>query len=201
MPTSPMFPGLPGPTLHLAQYEPADALLSASPLALLIGMLLDQQFPMERAFLGPYLLAERLGGSLHADRIAGYDPESFAALAAGPPAVHRFPGAMASRIQALCRLVVELYGGDAEALWRGAADGAELARRLVELPGFGAQKAKIFAALLGKQFGVRPPGWREAAAPYTEDGSFRSVADVTDAESLQRVRDHKAAAKRAAKGS
>jgi uncharacterized HhH-GPD family protein len=190
----------PRPTLHLAQHEDADRLLSADPLALLIAMLLDQQIPMEHAFRGPYTLAERLGGPPDAADIATRDAESFAALAAQPPAIHRFPSSMAARIQALCRHIVDSYEGHADAVWLGAADGAALQRRLVALPGFGAQKAKIFAALLGKQLNVRPPGWREAAAPYTADGGFLSVADVTDAESLTRVRASKQAQKRAAKG-
>ncbi|MEP6463226.1 MAG: HhH-GPD-type base excision DNA repair protein [Frankiaceae bacterium] len=193
-------PPSPGPTLSLAQHPEADALLNANPLALLIAMLLDQQIPMERAFLGPYVLAERLGGRLEAADIADRDAEEFTELAARPPAIHRFPASMATRIQALCRHLVESYGGRAEAVWEDAADGAELQRRLVALPGFGAQKAKIFAALLGKQVGVRPPGWAKAAAPYTAEGQFQSVADVVDAESIERVRAHKSAQKRAAKG-
>ncbi len=193
----------PGPapgTLHLAQHAEADALLSANPLALLIAMLLDQQIPMERAFLSPYLLAQRLGGALEAADIAGRDPAEFAALAAEVPAIHRFPGSMATRIQALCRHLLACYGGSAQRVWDDAVDGADLQRRLVALPGFGAQKAKIFAALLGKQLGVRPPGWRAAAAPYAAAGVFHSVADVTDAASIERVRAHKQAQKRAAKG-
>lgn len=189
----------PGPQLHLAQHAGADALLSANPLSLVIAMLLDQQIPMERAFLGPYILAERLGGRLDAAEIADRDPSEFAALAAGPPAVHRFPTSMAARIQALCRHLVEHYGGRAEAVWQDAADGGDLQRRLVALPGFGAQKGKVFAALLGKQLAVQPPGWREAAAPYSSDGEFRSVADVTDTASVDKVRAYKQAQKRAAK--
>jgi len=185
--------------LSLTQDDAADALLTDSPLALVIAMVLDQQVPMERAFLAPLTLQERLGGSLDAADIAARDPAEFAALAAEPPAIHRFPGSMAGRIQALCLQLVEHYGGVADAVWRDVPDGAELQRRLVALPGFGAQKAKIFAALLGKQLGVRPAGWREAAAPYAEEGCYRSVADVVDAASIERVRASKAAAKRAAK--
>lgn len=191
----------PRPTLQLAQHPEADALLSANPLALLVAMLLDQQIPMERAFLGPYVLAERLGGRLDVAEIAARHPAEFSALAAGPPAIHRFPGSMATRIQALCREIVGSYGGQAEAVWQQATDGADLQRRLVALPGFGVQKAQIFAALLGKQLGVQPPGWRKAAAPYTAEGVFLSVADVTDAESIERVRAYKQTQKRAAKGS
>jgi uncharacterized HhH-GPD family protein len=188
-------------TLRLAQDPDADALLTNDPLALLMGMLLDQQFPLEWAFRAPWRLAQRMERtSLDAAEIAGYDPEAFVKLMAGPPALHRYPAAMAERVQALCRLVVEQYGGDAAALWRTAGTGKELLARLRALPGFGEQKARIFVALLGKQLGVRPEGWREVAGPYGEDGSRRSAADVTDAETLAEVRAFKQAAKRAAKG-
>jgi uncharacterized HhH-GPD family protein len=187
-------------TLRIAQQPDADALLDRDPLALLVGMLLDQQFPMERAFAGSYLLAQRMGvDHLDANDIADYDPEKFATLFVGPPAIHRFPGAMAARVQALARLLVADYDGSAESVWKGAKSGAELHGRVATLPGFGQQKARIFVALLGKQRGVRPRGWREAAGPYGEDGSFRSVADVTSPESLQKVRDHKKEMKAAAK--
>jgi len=192
-------------TLRLVQEPSADAFLAADPLALLIGMLLDQQFPMERAFAGPHLLAQRLGldpdsGSrLDTSAIADADPEQFAALFVGPPAVHRFPGAMAGRVQALCRQIAEKYDGDASALWTTASSGGELLNRVRALPGFGEQKARIFVALLGKQLGVRPEGWREAAGPYGNDGSARSVADVTSPETLQKVREFKRAAKAAQK--
>jgi uncharacterized HhH-GPD family protein len=187
-------------TLQIAQQPDADALLDRDPLALLVGMLLDQQFPMERAFAGSYILAQRMGVDLlDAHDIAEYDPEKFATLFVGPPAIHRFPGAMAARVQALARLLVADYDGSAEALWKGAKSGAELHGRIATLPGFGQQKARIFVALLGKQRGVRPRGWREAAGAYGEDGSFRSVADVVSPESLQKVRDHKKEMKAAAK--
>ena len=187
-------------TLRLAQNPEADALLSRSPLAALIGMLLDQQIPMEWAFTGPYTLLERLGGDdLDAHRIAGYDPGEFAALVSEKPAVHRYPGSMAKRVQQLCQYLDQHYDGDASAVWRDTGSGAELLARLVELPGFGKQKAQIFLALLGKQFGVRPEGWREAAGPFGEQDSFRSVADITGPESLEQVRAHKQEAKRAAK--
>ena len=189
------------PDLCLAQDPDADALLTNDPLALLMGMLLDQQFPLEWAFRAPWRLAQRMERtSLDVAEIAGYDPEAFVKLMAGPPALHRYPAAMAERVQALCRLVLEQYGGDAAALWRTAGTGKELLARLRALPGFGEQKARIFVALLGKQLGVRPEGWREVAGPYGEDESRRSAADVTDAETLAEVRAFKQAAKRAAKG-
>jgi uncharacterized HhH-GPD family protein len=179
----------------------SDALLTRDPFALLAGMLLDQQFPMERAFAGPQRIVERLGiDHLDPAVVAAHDPEVFAALCATPPAVHRYPGSMAARLQALARIVLEEYGGDASALWNGASDGAQLLARLRALPGFGDAKARIFVALLGKQRGVQPPGWREAAGAYADEGSYRSVADVVDADSLTRVRAYKQEQKRAAKG-
>ena len=186
------------PTLHLSQDPDADALLSSDPLALLLGMLLDQQIPMEKAFKGPAVLQERLG-RLDAETIASHEPEAFAALVAQPPAVHRFPGSMAKRLQDLCRALVEQHDGRAEAVWEGVEDGTELLRRLEALPGFGRQKAQIFVALLGKQLGVRPRGWREAAGAYGEDGALRSVADVVSPETLQQVRAYKQSVKAAAK--
>ncbi|WP_330458689.1 Fe-S cluster assembly protein HesB [Streptomyces sp. NBC_00820] len=187
-------------TLHLAQDPEADALLGRSPLAALTGMLLDQQIPMEWAFKGPETIARRMGGDdLDAHDIAARDPEAFAALLSEKPAVHRYPGSMAKRVQQLCQYLVEHYDGDAEAVWRGVTDGPELLRRLQELPGFGKQKAQIFLALLGKQLGVRPKGWREAAGAYGEAGSHRSVADITGPESLVKVRAHKQEMKAAAK--
>lgn len=182
-------------TLRLTGDPAADDLLTRDPLALLIGMLLDQRIPMEKAFAGPRLLAQRLGTDpLDAEVIASIDPEEFVAVMTGPPAVHRFPRSMAGRVQALAAAVVRTYQGDAAALWRGAGSGAGLLARLRALPGFGDQKARIFTALLGKQFGVCPPGWREAAGDYGREG-YRSVADVVDAESLQRVREYKKAVK------
>lgn len=155
---------------------------------------------MEWAFLGPYTIAQRLGGDdLDAFEIAAYEPERFAALLSEKPAVHRYPGAMAKRIQQLCGYLAEHYDGDAAAVWRDAGSGRELLRRLGELPGFGKQKAQIFLALLGKQYGVRPEGWREAAGAYGEEGSFRSVADITGPESLAKVRAFKQEQKKAAK--
>jgi uncharacterized HhH-GPD family protein len=186
--------------LHLAQIPDADALLDRDPLALLIGMALDQQIPMEKAFAGPHVLAERMGvDHLDATEIANHPPETFAKLFIGPPAIHRFPGAMAGRIQDLARRLVSDYDGRADAVWLDASSGAELHARLAALPGFGAQKARIFVALLGKQRGVRPAGWREAAGPYGEARSFRSVADVTGPDALLKVRAHKKEMKATAK--
>jgi uncharacterized HhH-GPD family protein len=188
------------PNLRIAQDDAADELLSRDPLALLIGMLLDQQFPMERAFGAPRLLADRLGVStLSAADLASADPEELVRVFQGPPALHRYPGSMAARTQDLCRLLIERYDGRADNLWADVPDGATLLRRLGELPGFGAQKSKIFLALLGKQYGVTPTGWREAAGDYGEDGSRRSVADITGPESLAEVRAVKQEAKQAAK--
>lgn len=189
-------------SLHIAQDPEADALLSGSPLAALTGMLLDQQVPMEWAFKGPRTIASRMGADeLDAHEIAAYDPEKFAALLTAKPAVHRYPGSMAKRIQQLCQYLVEHYDGNAAKIWEGVKSGEELLRRLKELPGFGAQKAQIFLALLGKQFGVRPKGWREAAGAYGEPDSFRSVADITGPESLAKVRAHKQEMKAQAKAS
>ncbi|MEU9603964.1 HhH-GPD-type base excision DNA repair protein [Streptomyces sp. NPDC048057] len=188
------------PTIHLAQQPEADALLSRSPLAALVGMLLDQQVPMEWAFSGPYTIASRMGrDDLDAAEIAAYAPDAFADLLKEKPAVHRYPGNMAKRVQTLCQYLVDTYDGEPTAIWSDAADGAELLARLKALPGFGEQKARIFLALLGKQFDVRPPGWREAAGAYGEEGSYRSAADITGPESLAKVRSHKQEMKRAAR--
>lgn len=188
------------PTLHLTQDDAADELLGRDPLALLLGMLLDQQVPMEWAFAAPRLLAERMGATtLSAADLAGADPEAVVAMFKGPPALHRYPGSMAQRAQDLCRALVEDYDGDPTRLWADVADGKELLRRLNALPGFGAQKAKIFVALLGKQYGVQPTGWREVAGDYGVQGSRRSVADIVDAASLAEVRATKQEVKRAAK--
>ncbi len=184
--------------LRISQDPDADALLSKDPLALLLGMALDQQIPMEKAFRGPYVLQERLGVPLTAAAVA--DHPDLAAVFAETPAVHRFPGSMATRVQDLCRALVEQYDGRAEAVWEDVADGRELLRRLQGLPGFGKQKAQIFLALLGKQLGVRPKGWREAAGAYGEDGALRSVADVTGPDTLLEVRAYKQSVKRAARG-
>ncbi|MFF4899491.1 HhH-GPD-type base excision DNA repair protein [Streptomyces sp. NPDC001068] len=186
--------------LRLAQDPEADELLGRSRLAALIGMLLDQQVPMEWAFKGPATIARRMGtDEPDAHEIAAQDPEAFAALLSEKPAVHRYPGSMAKRVQQLCQYLVDHYDGDAENIWRDAGSGAELLKRLQELPGFGRQKAQIFLALLGKQLDVRPKGWREAAGAYGEAKSFRSVADITGPESLAKVRAFKQEAKAAAK--
>ena len=187
------------PKLALAQHPAADKLLSASPLALLIGMVLDQQIPLERAFRSPYDLKERMGGRLDVAELAGADPDDLERIFATPPALHRFPRANAKRVQDLCRIVVEQYGGKAERVWTTAADGAELLRRVRALPGFGEQKARIFVALLGKQLGVQPDGWREAAGEFGVEGSFKSVADIEGADSLARVRRFKQERKAAAR--
>jgi uncharacterized HhH-GPD family protein len=187
------------PTLYLTGDTDADALLSNDPNALLIGMVLDQQVPMEKAFSGPAVIAQRMGGTLDVAAIAAMDPEQFVALCSERPAVHRFPGSMAGRIQAVCRELVEHYGGSAEGLWAGVTDGAELRRRIAALPGFGPAKSQIFTALLGKQYGVTPTGWREAAGPYGAEGSRVSVADIVDEPTLSEVRAAKKAAKAAAK--
>jgi uncharacterized HhH-GPD family protein len=186
--------------LCLAQEAEADALLEDDPFALLVGMLLDQQVPFETAFAGPKKIADRMGG-LDAGKIAEYDPDKFAALCSERPAVHRFPGSMAKRIQALAQIIVDRYDGNAAGLWTaGKPDGQELLRRLKGLPGFGEQKAKIFLALLGKQYGVTPTGWREAAGDFGKAGTHLSVADIVDEQSLGKVRSHKKQMKAAAKG-
>ena len=185
--------------LRLTQNPAADALLSESPNALLIGMVLDQQVPMEKAFSGPSVIAERMGGRFEVAAIAETSEEDFVALCAQKPAIHRFPGSMGKRVHQACRELVASYDGDVTQLYDQAATGEELRRALAALPGFGAQKAAIFTALLGKQCGVTPPGWREASAPYGEEGSFTSVADIVDGDSLQRVRASKQAAKAPAK--
>jgi uncharacterized HhH-GPD family protein len=189
------------PQLCLAQKADADALLSREPLALLIGMVLDQQIPLEWAFTGPLTLSQRLGRDLDAADLASRDPEELAQVFATPPALHRFPGSMAARVQQLCAQIVEDYDGDPENIWSGVKDGVELRRRIEALPGFGKHKAKIFVALLGKQYGVRPRGWRQAAGEFGEARSYRSVADIVDGKSLVKVREFKKQMKAAAKAS
>ncbi|MCD4534855.1 Fe-S cluster assembly protein HesB [Nocardioides sp. cx-169] len=185
------------PSIRITGDDDADQVLTDDPFALLVGMMLDQQYPMEHAFRGPAKVLERFG-TLDPEAIAAADPEEFAALCATPPAVHRFPGSMAARLQELARLVSERYDGHAERMWTEAADGKDLLKRVMELPGFGKQKARIFTALLAKQLDVRPAGWEEAVGDYALDG-YRSVADVVDAASLQKVREHKKQQKAAAK--
>jgi uncharacterized HhH-GPD family protein len=184
--------------LNITGDPAADQLLSEDPFALLAGMMLDQQFPMERAFAGPAKIKERFG-TVDPAAIATAPPEEFAAMCAVPPVVHRFPGSMAARLQTLAQIVVDRYDGDAAALWNTADSGAEVFNRLTALPGFGKQKAQIFTALLGKQLSVRPDGWEQAAGVYAEEGSYRSVADVTDQASLEKVRSFKKEQKAAAK--
>jgi uncharacterized HhH-GPD family protein len=176
-------------SLHITGDAEADRVLTDDPFALLVGMMLDQQYPMEHAFRGPAKVLERFG-SLDPARIAEADPEHFATLCATPPAVHRFPGSMAARMQALAALVVERYDGDAARLWTEASSGRDLLKRVMELPGFGRQKAQIFVALLAKQLGVRLEGWEDVVGDYALEG-HRSVADVVDGDSLQKVRDFK----------
>ena len=188
-PTEPTEPALP-----VTGDPEADKLLADDPLALTIGMMLDQQVPMEWAFSGPLRLRDKLGGRLDAAEIAALNPATLEAMFKGPPALHRYPGSMAKRTQALCHYLVDNYGGDAAAVWTGVDDGAELLRRVRALPGFGADKSKIFTAMLAKRFGVRPPGWEQATAPFSDDQP-RSVADIDSPETLQRVRSWKKAMK------
>src|SRR6476661_10051795 len=184
--------------IRIAQDEAADEGLSNDPFALLVGMLLDQQYPMEHAFRGPWKILDRFG-TLAPDAIAAAEAQAFADLCSTPPAIHRYGRSMAGRVQQLATVVRDQYDGHAERVWTGATDSADLLARLRDLPGFGDQKARIFAALVGKRLGVRPAGWQEAIGPYAEDGSYRSVADVVDAESLTKVREFKQAAKAQAK--
>ncbi|MBS45430.1 MAG: Fe-S cluster assembly protein HesB [Nocardioides sp.] len=183
--------------IQIAQDPAADQVLTDDPFALLVGMMLDQQFPMERAFAGPAKVLDRFG-TLDPAKIAAADPDAFSELCRTPPAIHRYGGAMAARLQDLARVVVEEYDGDVTRVWTEAADGKDLAKRLQALPGFGAQKVKIFVALLAKQLDVRPEGWEKVSGDYALEG-YRSVADVVDADTLQKVRDHKKEMKAAAK--
>ena len=177
----------------------ANELLSASPLALLIGMLLDQQVTIEKAFTSPRDLVRRLGHEPTAAELAGFDPGALAAIFSERPALHRYPRAMAGRVQQLCQQIVDRYAGDPAGLWAGARTGAELLARIRDLPGFGADKAQIFLALLGKQYGVQPRGWRQAAGHFGKRGGHYSVADITDDASLAAVRAYKQGVKAAAK--
>jgi uncharacterized HhH-GPD family protein len=187
--------------LSLTGDEAADELLSTDPLALLVGMVLDQQIPLEKAFRSPFDLKERLGGTMDAATLASMDPDRLADVFSARPALHRFPKSMARRVQEVCSLIVDEYDGDPAAVWTTAADGKQLLANVKALPGFGEQKARIFVALLGKQLGVRPPGWERAAAPYGEPKSFRSVADIDSPESLAKVRQYKQRMKAKAKAS
>ena len=189
---------MPPQSLSFTGDPAADELLAREPLALLMGMLLDQQVPMEKAFRGPFDLKERLGGRLDATEIAVMDPDDLAGLFSRRPALHRFPGSMAARTHEMCRALVERFDGRAETVWTSAATGQQLFANLKALPGFGEQKARIFVALLAKRMGVTPPGWEEVAGPYGQPGWF-SVADVDGPEALARVRAHKKAVKAEAK--
>ena len=186
------------PVLAVTGDADADRLLVEDPLALVIGMLLDQQVPMEWAFRGPARLQERLGRALDANAIAAMTEDDVVAVFQAKPALHRFPGSMGKRTYALCRHLADDYGGDAAAVWTGATSGDDLLARVEALPGFGTEKAKIFVALLAKRFGVRPAGWEEAAAPFS-DAAPRSVADIDSAEALEQVRAWKKAQKAAGK--
>ncbi len=186
-------------TLHITGDDAADQLLTTNPFALLTGMLLDQQVTMETAFAGPKKLDERLG-ELTPTSIAATKPDALLEAFKQTPAVHRFPGSMAERLQSLSQAIVDNWDGDAAAIWtRGNPGGPEVLARLKALPGFGEQKAKIFLALLGKQYGFEGAGWREAAGHYGVEGSEISVADIYDEASLGRVREAKKAMKAAAK--
>ncbi len=178
----------------------ANALLDRDPLAVLVGMTLDQQVPLEKAFTSPYVLGLRLGHEPTAAEIAEYDPDELVTIFSTPPALHRFPKAMAARVQEVCRAIVAQYDGDPARLWSDAATGTELLRRIKALPGFGQQKAQILVALLGKRDIAQPEGWREAAGAYGEEGSYRSVADIVDDDSLAQVRTYKKAMKAEAAG-
>jgi uncharacterized HhH-GPD family protein len=177
----------------IAQDPDADKVLAGNPFALLTGMLLDQQYPMEHAFRGPHKILQRFG-TLDPAAIASADPDEFAALCSTPPAIHRYGKSMAGRVQQLARIIVDEYDGDAARIWSEATSGADLMKRLTSLPGYGEQKAKIFTALLAKQFDVKPRGWTTVVGDYGKKG-FRSVADVVDAESLAKVREFKKAKK------
>ncbi len=183
-------------TLWVTGNHEADALLNRDPLALLIGMLLDQQIAIELAFLGPFRLAERLGGDLDARRIAQMDPDEFLAIVATKPALHRFPKSMGGRLQALCEYIVEHYDGDAAAIWRGVRSAETLRDRLLDLPGYGDEKVKIFVALLAKRFGKQPAGWETIAGDFA-DALPRSVADLDSADALAALRERRAALKAA----
>jgi uncharacterized HhH-GPD family protein len=179
----------------IAQDPDADKVLTGNPFALLTGMLLDQQYPMEHAFRGPHKILQRFG-TLDPAAIASADPDEFAALCSTPPAIHRYGKSMAGRVQQLARVIVDEYDGDAARVWSEAKSGADLMKRLQKLPGYGEQKAKIFTALLAKQFDVKPRGWTTVVGDYGKKG-FRSVADVVDAQSLAKVREFKKAKKAA----
>jgi uncharacterized HhH-GPD family protein len=186
-------------TFSLPVPAEANDLLNRDPLAVTLGIVLDQQITLEKAFTSPWVLAQRLGHEPTAAELADFDPAALVAIFSEPPALHRFPKAMATRVQEVCRVIADEYDGDAAGLWRGVTDGTDLYKRILALPGFGRQKAQIFVALLGKLYDVRPAGWREAAGGYGEEGSYKSVADIVDAGSLARVRAYKKQVKAEAK--
>jgi len=192
-------PALSKTSLALTGNDEADALLATDPLALVIGMVLDQQIPLERAFRSPFELRERLGGSLDAGAIASMDPDALAAIFGTKPALHRFPSSMARRVQDVCRLIMDTYDGDAAAIWTSAANGKELLAHVKALPGFGVQKARIFIALLGKQMGLHTPGWQQVSTPFSRPGTFQSVADIDSPAALTKVRQFKQQMKAEAK--
>ena len=189
-------PSMASVDIHITGERDADELLSKNPLALLLGMVLDQQVTMEWAFRGPLELSRRMGGKLNAAAIAAMDPDTFVTIFSEKPALHRYPGSMAKRTQGVCQLIVDEFDGDASQIWDRASDANDLYKRVKQIPGFGEMKAKIFIALLGKQVGLNTADWQSVCAPYGEDGVFRSVADVVDLSSLDKVRSSKMAAKK-----
>lgn len=200
MPKGTQSPPAPSKTsLALTGNDEADALLATDPLALVIGMVLDQQIPLERAFRSPFELRERLGGSLDAGAIASMDPDALSEIFGAKPALHRFPSSMARRVQDVCRLIMDTYDGDAAAIWTSAANGKELLAHVKALPGFGVQKARIFIALLGKQMGLHTPGWQQVSTPFSRPGTFQSVADIDSPAALTKVRQFKQQMKAEAK--
>jgi uncharacterized HhH-GPD family protein len=187
--------------LRLTGYPEADQLLTDDDNALLIGMVLDQQVPMEKAFSGPLVIAQRMGGRLDVAKIAAMSEDEFVGLCSERPAIHRFPAAMAKRIRQVCQALTDEYDGEAANIWKDVGSGDELKAKLAGLPGFGADKAAIFTAVLGKQRGITPDGWQTAAGYYGEPGTFRSVADIVDDTSLQKVRETKKSVKAAKRAS
>jgi uncharacterized HhH-GPD family protein len=165
----------------------ADALLVEDPFALLVGMLLDQQVPIEVAFLGPAKLRDRLGDRFSVAGLAAMSEDDVVAACRARPGVHRYPAAMGRRLHALAMVLLTRYEGRADAVWAGVEDGESLRRRLVGLPGFGDEKARIFVALLAKRFGVRPPGWEAASVPFSDEEP-RSAADISSPEAFERVK-------------
>jgi uncharacterized HhH-GPD family protein len=187
------------PALWLTGNPEADRLLSEDDNALLLAMVLDQQVPMEKAFSGPLVIAQRMGGSLDVAKIAAMSEDEFVELCSQRPAIHRFPAAMAKRIHQVCRVLADDYDGQATNVWKDARSGEEVKANLARLPGFGPDKAAIFTAVLGKLRGITPEGWQDAAGYYGEPGTFRSVADIVDNDSLQKVRETKKSVKAAKK--